>query len=75
LIFIENRVILVVLKKINVLLEELSEHPLFGTGKPEALKHNLTGLWSRRITQEHRLVYEIIGEVVVIIHAAKGHYE
>lgn len=63
-----------ILKKINTLLEEIAEHPFTGTGKPEALKYDLTGLWSRRINQEHRLVYEVIGDIIVIIIAAKGHY-
>lgn len=62
-----------VLKKIAVLLNELTEHPYEGTGKPESLKHNLTGLWSRRINLEHRLVYEVIEETV-LIYSAKGHY-
>lgn len=62
-----------VLKKIFVLLNELTEHPFEGTGKPESLKHNLTGLWSRRINLEHRLVYEVVQETV-LIYAAKGHY-
>jgi toxin YoeB len=64
----------VVLKKLLTLLEELTEHPFTGTGKPEALKHNLAGLWSRRINHEHRLVYEVVGNTIVIIVAAKGHY-
>ncbi len=64
----------VVLKKLLTLLEELTEHPFTGTGKPEALKHNLAGLWSRRINHEHRLVYEVVGNTIVIIIAAKGHY-
>jgi toxin YoeB len=64
-----------ILNKLQSLLGELSDHPFTGTGKPEALKHNLSGLWSRRINQEHRLVYEVIGDTVVIIIAAKGHYE
>ncbi len=63
-----------VLKKLKQLLEELTEHPFTGTGKPEALKHNLSGLWSRRINQEHRLIYEVMGDTIVIILAAKGHY-
>lgn len=63
-----------VLKKLKQLLEELTEHPFTGTGKPEALKHNLSGLWSRRINQGHRLVYEVMGDTIVIILAAKGHY-
>lgn len=62
-----------VLKKMLVLLEELTEHPFSGTGKPEQLKHNLSGLWSRRINQEHRLVYEV-EQNTVIIHSAFGHY-
>jgi toxin YoeB len=64
-----------VLKKINILLEELTQHPFTGTGKPEALKYDLAGLWSRRINHEHRLVYEVIGNTVVVIVAAKGHYD
>jgi toxin YoeB len=63
-----------VLKKINTLFEELTEHPFTGTGKPEALKYELNGFWSRRINHEHRLVYEVIGDVIVVIIAAKGHY-
>lgn len=64
----------VILKKILALLYELTEHPFEGTGKPEAVKYNLTGYWSRRINQEHRLVYEVIKNTV-FIHSAKGHYE
>jgi toxin YoeB len=64
-----------ILKKLNTLFEELTEHPFTGTGKPEALKYSLAGLWSRRISQEHRLLYQIEGDTIVIILAAKGHYE
>ena len=63
-----------VLKKLLLLLEEISETPFEGTGKPEPLKHNLAGNWSRRINREHRLVYEVVDDVVQI-HSAKGHYE
>mgnify|MGYP000862980787 FL=1 len=62
-----------VLKKLLLLLNEISEHPYSGTGKPEALKYNLIGLWSRRINKEHRLVYEVI-EDQILVHSAKGHY-
>lgn len=62
------------LKKLLVLLEELTEHPTIGTGKPEQLKHDLTSYWSRRINQEHRLVYKIMDDNVVRIYSAKGHY-
>jgi toxin YoeB len=63
-----------VLNKITKLLKELSEHPFTGTGKPEQLKHDLTGKWSRRINLEHRIIYEVL-EDAVLIHSAKGHYE
>lgn len=63
-----------VIKKLYLLLEELAEHPFTGTGKPEPLKHNLSGMWSRRINKEHRLVYEIEDDVVNIL-SIKGHYE
>jgi len=62
-----------VLKKLLVLLEELTEHPFTGTGKPEQLKYDLTGFWSRRINREHRLVYKVVDDRV-LIHSAKGHY-
>ena len=62
-----------VLTKLLALFEELAEHPFTGTGKPEPLKHQLAGLWSRRINKEHRLVYEV-QETIVTILSAKGHY-
>jgi toxin YoeB len=62
-----------VLNKILSLLEEIKEHPLTGTGKPEPLKYELTGYWSRRINKVHRLVYEVEDQIV-IIHSAYGHY-
>ena len=62
-----------VLKRVRELLESTIETPAQGIGKPEALKYNLTGLWSRRINQQHRLIYEFNKERV-IIHSVKGHY-
>jgi toxin YoeB len=62
-----------VLNKILTLLEELKEHPFTGTGKPEPLKHQLTGLWSRRINKEHRIIYEVNTDIVTI-HSVYGHY-
>ncbi len=62
-----------VLKKLFVLLEEIAEHPFTGTGKPEPLKYKLSNSWSRRINQEHRIVYEVLNDKVVI-HSTKGHY-
>jgi toxin YoeB len=63
-----------VINKITLLLEELTAHPFTGTGKPEQLKHSLTGFWTRRVNREHRLVYEVY-ENIVLIHSAIGHYE
>ncbi len=62
-------------KKINQLLVAIQENPFSGIGKPEALKHELSGKWSRRISKEDRLVYEI-DEVanLIIIHSLRGHY-
>ena len=62
-----------VLNKLLKLLEELTEHPFTGTGKPEPLKYELTRCWSRRINKEHRLVYEVSDNEVFIL-SAKGHY-
>jgi toxin YoeB len=64
----------IVLKKIEKLLLELIDHPFTGTGKPEPLKNNLTGLWSRRITLKHRLIY-LVQENIVGVLSAYGHYE
>jgi toxin YoeB len=54
------------LKKINSLIKEIERTPFEGSGKPEPLKHNLAGWWSRRINLEHRLVYKIENDTVVI---------
>jgi len=63
-------------RKIKDLLLELAEHPREGTGKPEMLKGNLAGYWSRRIDHEHRLVYSIDDKIVTVtVISAKGHYE
>lgn len=64
----------IVLKKMLVLLNELYEHPFVGTGKPEPLKYVLAGCWSRRINHEHRLVYQVTENRVLVL-SAKGHYE
>lgn len=64
----------IVLKKIAQLVEAIKESPFTGIGKPEALKYSLAGTWSRRISQEHRLVYEIVNDTL-LIHSAKGHYQ
>ena len=53
-------------KRINALIKEILREPYVGTGKPEALKHELTGWWSRRVTDEHRLVYRFAAGTVEI---------
>lgn len=60
-------------QKIVKLIKEVQRNPFEGTGKPEPLKHQLTGCWSRRIDQEHRLVYQIIDEKIRIL-ACRYHY-
>lgn len=63
-------------KKLLRLLEELKEHPTTGSGIPKPLREDKQGTWSRRITQEHRLVYEIHGDTVtVLVLSAFGHYD
>jgi toxin YoeB len=65
-----------ILIKINKLLDELRKHPYTGTGNPEPLKHHRKGQWSRRITQKHRLIYEINDNTVVVyILSILGHYD
>ena len=65
----------IILKKIEKLLNELMEHPKTGTGQPEMLKHELTGLYSRRINKKHRLVYSINEEVIIVhVLSAWAHY-
>ncbi|WP_338846482.1 Txe/YoeB family addiction module toxin [Massilia sp. W12] len=56
-----------ILKAINNLLEECRRTPFSGSGKPEPLKGNLSGYWSRRITREHRLVYMYEADVLTLI--------
>lgn len=61
------------LKKLNRLIQECLRHPFEGTGKPEPLKGDLGGHWSRRIDREHRLVYRVEGEALVIVQC-RYHY-
>lgn len=55
-----------ILKRINTLIEEIQREPFEGIGKPEPLKHALSGYWSRRINDEHRVVYKVDGGSVFI---------
>lgn len=65
-----------VLKRINLLVQDVMRHGNEGLGKPEPLKHDFAGYWSRRITDEHRLVYKVIGDppTEVRIAACRYHY-
>ena len=60
-------------KRIMRLIEEIEPDPFDGIGKPESLKHDMTGFWSRRITDEHRLVYSVEKNQVLIAQA-RYHY-
>ena len=63
--------------KLNTLIEECRRHPFKGTGKPEPLGGNLAGWWSRRINQEHRLVYRVVGagkEQTLQVAQCRYHY-
>jgi toxin YoeB len=62
------------IKRINRLLEAMLRDPFAGIGKPEQLRHVLQGCWSRRIDEEHRLVYLVEGDDVVVLQA-RYHYE
>ena len=61
------------LKRINALIKDIERQQFDGLGKPEPLRHNWTGYWSRRIDREHRLVYKIIKKTIVIVQC-RYHY-
>ncbi len=61
------------LKRINQLIKEIKRSPFEGIGKPEPLKHQFAGYWSRRIDGEHRLVYAIVDDMIAITQC-RGHY-
>ena len=63
-----------ILKKINALIKDIQSNPYSGIGKPEPLKYDLAGLWSRRIDHEHRLVYQI-NENELLIYSCRYHYD
>jgi toxin YoeB len=62
-----------VLKRINALIKEIQRNPYEGVGKPEPLKYNFAGYWSRRINDEHRLVYQV-NDAAVLIAQLRYHY-
>ena len=61
------------LKKINLLLKDIDRNGYEGLGKPEPLSGNLAGYWSRRITDDHRIVYKVENDLIVI-YSLRGHY-
>lgn len=63
----------IMLKKVNFMIKEIERTPFDGTGKPEALKHNLAGWWSRRLNIEHRLVYKVENDSVIVLQC-RYHY-
>ena len=67
-----------ILNKITDLIEDIQLHPFEGIGKPEQLKYQLSGKWSRRINQEHRIIYKVTADntiEILDILSLKGHYE
>lgn len=62
-----------VLKRVNRLIDDALRDPTSGIGKPELLKYGVRGAWSRRITEEHRLVYQVLDADLVILQA-RYHY-
>lgn len=63
-----------IVKRINILIKDILRNPFDGIGKPEPLKHDWSGFWSRRITNEHRLIYAVQGENLIIAHC-RYHYD
>jgi len=62
-----------ILSRINALIREIQRTPFEGTGKPEQLRHALSGYWSRRLTEEHRIVYKVTTDAVLIVQL-RYHY-
>jgi toxin YoeB len=62
------------LQKIRSLIESVIETPFEGIGKPEALKYDFSGKWSRRVNGKDRMIYEVAGNKTIKIFALKGHY-
>jgi toxin YoeB len=62
------------LRKINELIKDIQRSPYSGKGKPEPLKYDLAGLWSRRIDREHRLVYQVLNKEI-LIYSCRYHYD
>ncbi|MFZ4802960.1 MAG: Txe/YoeB family addiction module toxin [Chlorobium sp.] len=67
---------MVAIRKLARMLEELIDHPFTGSGKPEQLRYNFSGCWSRRISRKHRLVYKVDDKTVTVhLLSVYGHYD
>ena len=62
-------------KKVLELINDIHKHSFEGIGKPEGLKHQYKGYWSRRITDEHRLIYKVLPDNDIFIMSVHGHYD
>lgn len=62
-----------IVKRVNDIIKDITRNPFDGIGKPEALKYDLSGKWSRRITDEHRIVYQVQNDNLIIF-TCKYHY-
>ena len=67
----ENKAIM---KRITALLKDIMEHPYTGMGKPEALRYELAGKWSRRINSEHRLIYSVNEDIITVYVFSMRYY-
>lgn len=63
------------LRRINTLIRDIQRDPFSGIGKPEPLKFNFSGYWSRRIDDEHRIVYKVDDEEIILAQLLRGHYD
>ncbi|MDO9106950.1 MAG: Txe/YoeB family addiction module toxin [Methylovulum sp.] len=62
-----------VIKRINALIKDIQRQPFYDIGDPEPLKHNWSGYWSRRIDREHRLIYKVTDEALVVVQCRYHH--
>lgn len=63
------------LRRVNALIRDIQREPFSGIGKPESLRFNFAGYWSRRIDDEHRIVYRIVADEEIVIAQLRRHYE
>lgn len=63
----------IIQRRIQALLDDMKQHPFEGIGKPEPLKHQLSGKFSRRINEEHRIIYDVT-EKTINVYSLRGHY-